>query len=272
MVQTDDNESYKLLLGLIKKKTGFKCENYTENFLKRRISSRMYALHVNSFSDYILQLNSNPAEKDLLLEELTIHVTNFFRNRDAFEIFIAETLMELMDRKTKNNDKCLNIWSAGCSSGEEPYTLAMVLIEMLQWRIKEYSINILGTDLSASTILKEKKGEYEEIQLKEAPSDYIKKYFIKQGEIYKIKDEVKKLVRFEVGDILSGILPKNQDILFCRNVVIYFNAEQKEKLYMNFYNSLAIGGYLVLGMTETLTGPAKDKFKLFNNANRIYKK
>ncbi len=273
-----DEENWPLLEKEISKITGFDCSQYSKTFLKRRIATRIYALNldtgnVKSYKDYITILNNNIDEKDLLLKELTIHVTSFFRNKDAYDVFIATTMMELLNKKKEQNNKKIKIWCAGCSSGEEPYSIAMILRDLLGERINDFSITILGTDLSAETIEKAKKGVYEEQQLKEAPADYVEQYFNKnEVGLYLIKDEVKNMVRFEAADILDEDKPKFLDVLFCRNTVIYFEKELKEKLYVDFYNCLAKRGYFVMGMTESLSGKAREMFIAVDNANRIYQK
>lgn len=267
-----DERNWKLLEREISKITGFDCSHYSESFLKRRVKSRLLALDTGSYMEYINLLNTKQGEKDLLLEELTIHVTNFFRNKDTFHVFIAETMMEFLKEKQKKRQKTIKIWSAGCSSGEEPYSIAMILLELLQDRINDFYITIIGTDISPSIIEKAKKGVYRESQLKELPPEYISKYFNRYDELFLVKDEVKKLVRFEVEDILDEDKPRNIDILFCRNTVIYFKQELKDKLYVDFHDALNKGGYLVLGMTEILSGQAKNMFKMANHINRIYKK
>lgn len=272
MDEPKDENNWEPLKKLITVKTSFNCYNYTDKFLRRRVWTRMYSLNLEKYVEYHKILEFQSGEKDMLLKELTIHVTNFFRNKEAFDAFVAETVMEVMNRKSQTKNHSLKIWSAGCSTGEEPFTIAMILLEILQMRIKDFNISILGTDYSPETIEKAKIGIYEEPQLKEAPPEYIGKYFEKIEDKYAIKPEVKNLVKFEVGDILSDNKPTNMDIIFCRNTVIYFTIEQKDKLYQDFYNNLNPSGFLVLGMTESLTGPAKEKFKVFNNSYRIYQK
>jgi chemotaxis protein methyltransferase CheR len=271
-LEPKDEEVWEQLTQKITQITGFNCGNYTPSFLKRRVATRLYSLNLSLYKDYLDHLIKTPEEKELLLKELTIHVTNFFRNKEAFDVFIAETVMELLSEKKEKGDKSLKIWSAGCSTGEEPFSIAMILYEMLQLRIKDYNIKIVGSDISPQTIEQAKKGMYEEIQLKEAPKDYVEKYFEKKDDLYVIKPIIKDMVSFEVSDILAPFLKNNFDIIFCRNTVIYFTSELKEKLYMNFYNSLNNHGFFVMGMTESLTGLAREKFKTYNNSYRIYKK
>lgn len=267
-----DENNWFLLKKEISIKTGFNCNEYTDSFLKRRVHTRLYALDLETYEDYIKRLIKDEHEKELLLKELTIHVTNFFRNKDAYDSFIAGTMMELLNEKKKNNKKSLKIWSAGCSTGEEPYTIAMILKEILGERVNDFFISIIGTDLSAETIEKAEKGVYDKIQLKETPPEYIERYFDKKGEFFHIKEEVKDMVRFEVADILNSSKPKCLDLLFCRNTVIYFKRELKEKLYLEFYHCIDQSGYFIMGMTESLSGSAKDLFVAIDNKNRIYKK
>ncbi|MBN1503421.1 protein-glutamate O-methyltransferase CheR [Candidatus Woesearchaeota archaeon] len=270
----DDNspEQWEYFKKKLSALVNFDFDNYCNNFLRRRIEVRLKALNISRITDYLSILGRFPDEKNLLIKELTIPVTEFFRNREAHQTFIAGTMMELLSEKEKKKQCTLKIWSAGCASGEEPYTISMILHEILQGRLNDFIITIIATDLSSYMIEKAEKGIYEPQQLKEVPEEYVKKYFDIKDNMYLVKPEVKKNIRFEVGDIITMQKPKCLDVIFCRNTIIYFQKALKEKLYMDFYECLRQGGFLVIGMTETLIGPAKDLFRAYNNIYRIYKK
>ncbi len=267
-----DPENWNNLKAVITRTTGFQTENYTESFLKRRVDCRLRVLNLKSYAEYSKLLITTPAEKDPLLKELTIHVTNFFRDKEMYDVFFAQTIMELLKRKEGSGDKSIRVWSAGASTGEEAYSVAIMISEILGERLKDFNIRIIATDLDAPTIEKAKLGHYEEIQMKEVPEDYKKRYFDTESDLFKVKDSIKKMIDFKVGDILNPLKPKNIDILFCRNTVIYFEKDVKEKLYSEFASCINSGGYFVMGKTETLSGPAKDMFDVVDTRERIYRK
>lgn len=271
-MNVSDKQYWALLKKKIKQLHIFNCDNYSDSFLLRRIGCRLRALEINSYSEYMGILEKNFDERSKLLKELTIHVTHFFRDAGLYEKIKENVIPLLMSIKGRESDSKIRIWCAGCSSGEEAYSIAMLLKEVMGSRINRFNISIIGTDIDKASIEKAKAGIYEEARLKETNTAYTKKYFDMSEDYYKIKDEIKELVEFKVGDILSTIGPKNIDLLLCRNTVIYFNKELKERLYVDFFNSLSENGYLVLGMTESLLGPASDMFMTVDNVHRIYQK
>ena len=251
--------------------TNGKTKNYSKAFLLRRIMGRARRLGINDAPGYIEYLNNNKDEIGRFITEMSIHVTHFFRDKAMYDAFMLETLFKLMKHKDDSSSRTLKIWSAGCSSGEETYSIAILIMELLGNRINDFVVEIIGTDMEKTAIEMANNAVYIEDQFRETDPDIFKKYFTKLDDgKYKVVDELKKIVRFEIGDILSTFKPKNVDVIFCRNVVIYFSREIKEKLYQDFYNCINPGGFLVLGKTETLTGPAREKFEMENIAERIY--
>lgn len=268
----DEMQAWTKLKGVIVTSCNFNCADYNDAFLQRRVLVRLQAHGISSYGAYSQILILHPEERPLLLRELAIHVTNFFRNIDTFEVFMAQTLMELLKRKEQKGSKTIRIWSAGCSSGEEPYSVAMMFLEILQQGISDYFISIIGTDISAEIIENAKAGIYSEAQLRETPPEYIEKYFTRQGYDFVVNDDVKKLVQFQTSDLLRDSMPQSIDVLFCRNTIIYFEREAKEKLFDKFYQIINSEGYLILGMTEAISGAATKLFLPYDNTHRIYKK
>lgn len=252
--------------------TDFSFNKYSDNFIRRKVDARLYALNLDSYLSYLNLLNKAPDERELLIKELTVPVTGFFRDKNAFDVFIAETMMELLSHKEATHNKIIRVWSAGCASGEEAYSLAITIYELLQQRVREFLISILGTDISSEMINKAQNGVFKPEHVKEMPEEYLSKYFTYNNNLFVINNEIKKLVRFEVNDILRMQKPKNLDIIFCRNVVIYFNKIEKEQLYLDFYNCLNNHGFFIMGMTEMIAGPARDLFCAYNTKYRIYQR
>jgi len=273
-VDKDDWEKLKDNMAVV---ASFNYKSYSNTFLQRRVQVRLHALKVPTYKQYMEILRSNSLERELLLKELTIHVTNFFRDTSMWTALINEVIPDMIDNKRKKGMNSINIWSAGCSSGEEPISLAICFIEALGKSLKDFKIQIIGTDSDAQTISHAEAGEYFETQFKEIPKQYINKYFTKRFDaddnvVYTINPEVASIIRYEQNDISSKFKLKNMDLILCRNTVIYFDAPTKNKLYEDFYDCLNDDGFLILGKTEILQGPARNKFLLSNTHERIYLK
>ena len=249
---------------------------YKENYLKRRFGIRVRANNSFGYHNYMHVLDSDPQEYKKLFDTLDVNVTEFFRNPEAFEVIGNEILPQLIADKKKRGSKTIRIWSAGCSDGKETYSIAMLLYEILGPRIRNFDISIRGTDFDSVVLKRAQEGVYESYGLidieEQIPSYYLNKYFIKEGNLFIVKPEIKNLTVFRHHDLISGRRLLGFDMILCRNVTIYFGRELQDKLYMDFYSALHDGGYLVMGKTETLVGKAKELFEIVNNRERIYQK
>ncbi len=266
----EDEKEFIELKAMIKRKIGFNCEDYKQPHLKRRLAVRLRATQSKSYKDYVQVLLKNADEEQQLKETLTVNVTELFRNAETYESVRANVLPELI--KYKGNDKVIKVWSAGCSNGEEPYSIAILLNEYLGSSAKRYNISILGTDIDEDSLGKAEKAIFQPKQLEKIGQERISRFFVKKENNYQVIDELKKLVKVKHHDLISGPKLSGFDIIFCRNVTIYFEQKLQEILYMNFYNALNEGGYFVMGKTETLVGPASQMFKRFDLKERIYAK
>ena len=226
-----------------------------ENKINERITQlkqirdlKQYFLFIRYNSDRILELNN-------LFDLITVSETTFFRNHPQLSVFQNEILPILINQNIKKSNPELNIWSAGCATGEEPYTLAILLMEKLGININKWNIKILASDISPSSLHTAEQGIYNFYSLRDTPAEYINKYFIKQGKDFVIKEKLKKLVRFTLINLNNPfrlkLLPQ-MDIIFCRNVLIYFNTESKKKVISSFYDRLKKDGHLFLGHSESL--------------------
>lgn len=269
-VHEDDGE-FAELKTLIKRKIGFNCEDYKQAHLKRRLAVRLRANHSRSYKEYAGVLLTNETESQRLKETLTVNVTELFRNPETYKSFSKNVLPELF--KSKGNNKTIRVWSAGCSNGEEPYSIAIMLREFLGISIKRYDISILGTDIDEDSLKKAEKGIYHLKQLEKIGRERIERFFVQNEDyMYGVIDEARNLVKFRYHDMISGPRLFGFDVIFCRNVTIYFEQALQEKLYLNFYNALNNGGYFVMGKTETLVGPAEELFHPVDVKERIYQK
>ena len=215
---------------------------YKSNQLQRRISSLMSRVGVNTIEEYIRVLKTDLTQRQKFIDYLTINVTEFFRNPEIFDEF-EKVIKKYLDYKNP-----LKIWSAACSIGAEPYSLAMMLNESTP------SVNhkIIATDIDNTILDKAKKGEYSEQEVKTIPKTLMNKYFQKEGNNYLINNNIKRMVSFKRHDLILDNYDSNFDVIVCRNVVIYFNQDVKDKIYDKFSKSLKKGGILFVGATESI--------------------
>jgi chemotaxis protein methyltransferase CheR len=265
-----DDEALEKLKRKIERDRGFNCQFYKDKCLRRRIAVRMRARGKHTFDEYGQLLDREPHEYDVLLDTLTINVTKFFRNLETWTAVEEQVVPALFAMKTRD----LRVWSAGSSSGEEAHTVSIVLREWAEknGRAGELSrVHVLGTDIDRRSLETARRGEYAELSLQETPEAIRKKWFL-PGPPFRIRPEAQRNVTFERRDLISEAPPEGQNLIFCRNVVIYFDREIQERLFKGFYDALVPGGFLVLGKVETLIGPARTLFRSLNNRERIFQK
>ena len=244
--------------------------------IKNRLANRIKELGIKNYKDYfyMVKYDSGMKEFNMSMNLLTTNETSFFRNLPQLAAFSDEVLPIVLAEKKKESSKILRIWSAGCSTGEEPYTISMLLMEKMP-DISNFNIEIIANDISENVLQAARKGIYHELSLRTTPKNYADKYFKKQGNVFHIDEKVKKYVRFShinISDSLKMSLIKNVDIIFCRNVTIYFSDEVKKKITKFFYTSLVKGGFYFIGHSESLHGISK-AFKLIYLKNGlVYKK
>ncbi|OMP65863.1 CheR family methyltransferase [Domibacillus epiphyticus] len=236
----------------IKKKTGIDLALYKEAQMKRRLTSLYEKKGYQSFSTFFDALNSNQDMMNEFLDRMTINVSEFYRNAKRWEVLEEKILPRLM----KENSR-LKVWSAACSTGEEPYTIAMVLSNIMPLS----KVAVQATDLDLNVIQKAKIGFYSERALAEVPESVKKKYFHKEGQYFKVAEDIKKTVAFKQQNLLSDRFDSGYDLIVCRNVMIYFTEEAKDELYQKFNAALRPGGVLFVGSTEQIFNPERYGFE-----------
>ncbi|MCM3709775.1 CheR family methyltransferase [Sporosarcina luteola] len=236
----------------IKKKTGIDLSLYKEAQMKRRLTSLYEKKGFRNFSDYYLAIHNDQQLLSEFLDRMTINVSEFYRNAQRWDVLDKKIFPMLLAQRKK-----LKIWSAACSTGEEPYSLAMVLSSHLPLR----DISILATDLDAGVLERAKVGLYQERSLKEVPNPILDKYFVNEGQHYQVKDEIKQTVQFKQQNLLGDPYGSGFDLIVCRNVMIYFTEEAKDHIYTDFSKALAPGGILFVGSTEQIFNPSKYGFE-----------
>lgn len=225
---------------------------YKEKQMKRRIDALIKKNNINTYKEYVQALKDN---KDLFKEfinYLTINVSEFYRNPDQWAVLEKEVFPQLLNRNKK-----ITIWSSACSTGDEPYTLVMVLNRLLPLN----QIKILATDIDMGALEKAKNGVYTAKSLENLPKEMKDKYFNVNGDSFKIKDEVKACVEFKQFNLLRDPYPSGIDLIVCRNVLIYFTEEAKNDIYKKFNVALNPQGILFVGSTEQLIMANKYNFK-----------
>jgi chemotaxis protein methyltransferase CheR len=225
------------------KEFGINLSAYKSNQLHRRIMSLMSRVGVDSIKAYTELLMKDVDQRQRFLDFITINVTEFFRNPEMFE-----DLKKKVEEDLLPSNRNLKIWSAACSIGAEPYSLAMILDSIAPMGRHR----ILATDIDNTILDKAKKGEYTAADIKNVKSEYLYKYFAVDGDRYKISQKIKGMVNFKKHDLILEKYEENFDLIVCRNVVIYFNQDIKNEIYKKFVASLNPGGLLFVGATESI--------------------
>lgn len=246
---------------------GFDLDGYKDRCIKRRIAARIRNQGYRQIEDYIELLTSNAVEQGQLLEALTIHVSQFFRNLTTFSALEEKYLPELLQRQRGKRE--VRVWSVGCAGGEEPYSLALLFDELCQ---PEDQVAILGTDVSADILKKARSGIYEAHRLVEVPEPVLARYFCREGLLYRLADRIRTKVRFFRHDILQDRFFPRVDLILCRNMLIYFSRQEQENILRGLANALTPEGLLVLGRAESMVSESRDFFTCVDPAERIYRK
>ncbi|MCL4515090.1 MAG: protein-glutamate O-methyltransferase CheR [Firmicutes bacterium] len=232
----------------ILKKSGIDLSSYKQQQMQRRINALMETLGVKTYEEYFRLLEENQQRYQEFLKRLTINVTEFMRNPERFGELETEILPALLAKSGK-----LKIWSAGCAIGAEPYSLAILLQDLDPKGSRQGNHRILATDVDRQVLEKARQGIYATSELRNLSPARLAKYFTKVGpDSYQVTEDLKKLVDFRQHNLLTDSFENDFDLILCRNVVIYFTEDAKDKLYHRFYDALKTGGVFLVGGTEPL--------------------
>ncbi|MCK9276694.1 MAG: protein-glutamate O-methyltransferase CheR [Methanoculleus sp.] len=252
----------------IERLVGIKCSSYKEDYIKRRILSRMRLTGTADYEAYHKYLLANPQEIDPLRNALTINVTKFFRDPDVFEVMRREVLPDLARRRGS-----IRIWCAGCSTGEEPYSIAILAHELTALR-RDLNVTIYATDIDAVVLQKAMTGVYDRKTLENVDERLIRKHFTSHDDgTFEVRPHIRDIVKFRQHDLMSGVpIARYLDAVTCRNVTIYFTEKQKNELAHLFHSALAADGYYIMGKTEYLAREVEHLFAPYNVMQKILRK
>ena len=270
----------KLLQALVYQECGMHFDERRIHFLQDRLQRRLKECRAESFYAYYRLLIGASGKQELakLVEVLTVNETSFFRHKAQLDLFQKHALEELLKQKLAKKDCSVRVWSAGCSTGQEPYTLAMLIVDALTYFCLRHPqpvelplpkpaapppwrVEVLASDINYTVLRTGQDGAYGDTQMESVDYSYRLRYFDKVGDRYAVKKNLKGLVHFDFHNLKTEFLPQHNDVIFCRNVMMYFDEAEQRRLVEKFYRCLNPGGYLFLGHAESLHGLSR-KFQL----------
>ncbi|MBL8967619.1 MAG: protein-glutamate O-methyltransferase CheR [Spirochaetaceae bacterium] len=242
---------FELYRKLIYDESGIHFSATNRSILESRLKERLREKKLDSLKAYYDLILRDKEELKTLLDSVTTNLTRFFRNQPHFDAIEHYVVPELIKMRGASGDRKLRFWSAGCSTGEEPYTVAMLLKEILP---PGWGFEVVASDISLKSLMVGKEGFYADSRIQGIPEAYLPKYFDKKAGGYQIKDEIKKLVRFDYHNLKNDSGLRNLDVVFCRNVLIYFDEAAQKASIERFWDAMAPKSFLFIGHSESLFG------------------
>lgn len=242
---------------IIYDESGITFSETNRSILDSRIKDLLREKKLEDVAPYFKLVTSNKEEMKHMLDAVTTNLTRFFRNQPHFDAFINYVVPHILADKKKTGSTVINVWSAGCSTGEEPYTIAMVLKNILR---PPYTFKITASDLSLKSLMVGQQGFYASNKVEGVPQDYLLKYFTKSADGYQVSQELRNAIKFDYHNLKNDVGLRNMDVVFCRNVLIYFDEAAQLGVINHFWDSMATHSYLYIGHSESLFG-MKTKFK-----------
>jgi len=246
-----NDQDFEKFRSLIYKESGITFSDNNRTILESRLRERVKLASVATVGDYYSIITKNAEELKVLLDAVTTNLTRFFRNTAHFDTLVNYVIPDLIKHKAARSDKEIRLWSAGCSTGEEPYTIAMILKDILPIGI---NFSIVASDISLKCLMTGKQGFYPETRIQGISPEYLARFFEKTSSGYQIKDEIKKHIRFDYHNMKHDSGLSNQDIVFCRNVLIYFDEAAQKAAVERFWGTMTNHSYLFIGHSESLFG------------------
>ena len=251
MLEILNDEDYEKFRKVIYDQCGITFSTTNRSILDSRIKDLLRKKNIASPSEYLDLVLKNSEEMKLMLDSVTTNLTRFFRNQPHFDAFINYVIPHVIEQKKKGVDKTIRIWSAGCSTGEEPYTIAMIMKEICP---PGFDFKITASDISLKSLMVGQQGFYGDNKVDGIPADYLAKYFTKVDGGYQVKKELQDTIRFDYHNLMNDSGARNLDVVFCRNVLIYFDEPAQLAVINRFWDSMAAQSYLFIGHSESLFG------------------
>lgn len=263
---------FDLLLRQLRSGLGLDMKQYKPNYLRRRLGVRMRATGCTDYLQYRQYIKKHPDECQRLINDLTINVTEFFRDEDVYQAIRENLIPEIVDFKKKSGIHNIRVWSAGCATGEEPYSLSALFLHVLrdEGGAAQWALRITATDLDDKALEKAREGVYEQVKL--LPGMAAEDFFVEKEHRFEVREEVRRPIRFMIMDIMKHPPLRHLDLILCRNVLIYFEKGKQEKVLGIFNKCLRKGGFLVLGKSEAILGTGESGFLPHIRRERVYVK
>jgi chemotaxis protein methyltransferase CheR len=236
---------------LIYKESGITFSDTNRTILESRLRERVKLASVSTVGEYYNCIQKDSEELKVLLDAVTTNLTRFFRNTAHFDTLTKYVIPDLLKHKAAKGDKEIRLWSAGCSTGEEPYTIAMILKDILPFGM---TCKLVASDISLKCLITGKEGFYPETRVDGISPQYLTRFFEKKGNGYQVKDEIKNLIRFDYHNLKNDSGLRNLDIVFCRNVLIYFDEAAQKAAVDRFWDAMSNHSFLFIGHSESLFG------------------
>ncbi len=236
---------------LIYRESGIHFTGSNRTILESRLKERLRSIRTESLGGYYDMLMRDESELKVLLDSVTTNLTRFFRNTAHFQTFEYAVLPDLIKWKREHHQKQIRLWSAGCSTGEEPYSLAIAMKEFLP---PDMSAEIVASDISLKSLMVGKEGFYPETRVTGIPEKYLRKYFTRKDDGYRINDDIRRMIQFDYHNLKNDSTLRNLDVIFCRNVLIYFDEVAQKAVVNRFWDTMGSHSYLFIGHSESLFG------------------
>ncbi len=273
------NKDLEKILNYLRGKRGFDFSGYRPPMLERRMGKRLRSVKCDGFPEYLKYLKNHPEELDELVDVLTINVSRFFRNTLAFDYIADRILPAIISQKKGSLDHSLRVWSAGCATGEEAYSIAILIREFQRKEKLDLTVNIFATDIDERSLKRASRALYPYESIKNIKYRLLKRYFEPKRKRFELTAKIQEMVDFSFFDMISkkGYAPPesvfgNFDMIFCKNVLIYFSKRHQDRIFDKLYRSLAKGGYLMLGRAEVPTREYENRFRKVSDCGPIYQK
>lgn len=269
------DSTFRQLRDFIYEQSGIYIPDTKKYLLENRLVSRIEGKKLKGFEDYLYLLKYSPDGEEMtrLFDAITTNETSFFREPQQLDLFIDTVVPRVLEEKSKTGNRDLKIWSAACSTGEEPYTIAMMLLE--KSNTKAMKVDVYASDISEGALNSAKRAVYGPYSVRNMPEFYLKKYFTNSGQTYALSPSVRSVVKFmniNLVDEKKMRAMQSMDIVFCRNVLIYFDDRAKQKVVSLIYDSLRPGGYLFLGASESLHNVTRAFRPIIINKTLVYQR